>query len=94
MRMLGLSWNSKVDSFSLGCVVAEVWKGSALFPVTTRLSERLRALRTTMAIGTRFLDVYHAGDMVGPIRPWIIHCISLLTRMRMFDVKMLYIASG
>ena len=46
-----------------------------------------------MAIGTRFLDVDYAGDMVGPMRPWTIHCISLLTRMRMFDVKMLYIAS-
>jgi serine/threonine protein kinase len=28
---LGLSWSYKVDSFSAGCVLYEMWKGQALF---------------------------------------------------------------
>ena len=40
----GIRWNDRIDSFSVGCVLAELWKRDALFPFTDNIAERLLAI--------------------------------------------------
>ncbi|KAI0715426.1 kinase-like domain-containing protein [Earliella scabrosa] len=41
---LGMKWSDKVDSFSVGCVLAELWRGDPLFPATETAAERMLAV--------------------------------------------------
>ena len=40
----GLRWSNAIDAFGLGCVMAEVWMGAPVFPMTNCTAERVVAV--------------------------------------------------
>ncbi|KAI0745893.1 kinase-like domain-containing protein [Earliella scabrosa] len=68
---LGLPWDKGIDAFGLGCVMAEIWIGTAIFPLTDSVVERIAAVERVVGrvspqlvrrAGSSFADMFRVSD--------------------------------
>ena len=69
--VVGLPWDKGIDAFGLGCVMAEIWIGTAIFPLTDSVVKRIAAVERVVGrvspqlvrrAGSSFADMFRVSD--------------------------------